>query len=241
MATTKTLNILHLYPKDMNVYGDYGNILTLARRAQWHGYTPKILHYNPGGTFPAGVDIIVGGGGQDSGQDRIQSDLHKIAPKLKKHAESGTPILVICGLYQLFGEYFKTQEGHVIKGIGLLDVKTVAGRERLVGNITIESPDFGTLIGYENHSGQTYLGANVTPLGKVRRGAGNNTQDGSEGARYRNVIGSYMHGSLLPKNPNLADWILQTAITKKFGSFTPGNIDDSYATLARKHALKRPR
>lgn len=237
----KTLNILHIYPRDMNIYGDYGNVLVLARRAQWHGYTPKIMHYNPGSAFPKDVDIIVGGGGQDSGQDKVQADLQKIAPQLQLLADADVPMLLICGLYQLFGNYFKTQDGHVIDGIGILDIETIAGSERMIGNIITDSSEFGRIVGFENHSGLTYLRKGVEPFAKVIRGGGNNNQDKSEGARYRNVIGTYLHGSLLPKNPQIADWMLQIAFTKKFGSFTPKPIDDSIADLARKHAFKRPR
>ncbi|MDB5184192.1 MAG: hypothetical protein JWO07_873, partial [Candidatus Saccharibacteria bacterium] len=111
---SKPLVILQLYPRDMNIYGDHGNVLVLARRALWHGYQPKVISYNPGDAFPDDVDIVIGGGGQDSGQDKIQNDLLKIGPKLKKLADSDTPMLLICGLYQLFGTSFKTQDGHII-------------------------------------------------------------------------------------------------------------------------------
>ena len=225
----------------MNIYGDHGNVLILRRRAEWHGYTVNVIEYNPGDTFPHDADIIVGGGGQDSGQDIIQADLMANGSALRALADSGTPMLLICGLYQLFGKYFKTQDGHIIKGIGLLDVETVAGPERLIGNIITHSKQFGTILGYENHSGQTTLGENVEPLGKIVRGAGNNGQDDYEGARYRNVIGSYLHGSLLPKNPDIADWLIEQAAVNKFGDFTPTVIDDRFATLARKYATKRPR
>ena len=237
----RVLHILHLYPKDMNIYGDHGNMLVLKKRAQWHGYIPKVLEYNPGDTFPDDIDIIIGGGGQDSGQDTIQNDLLTLGPTLKELADTGTPMLVICGLYQLFGKFFKTQDGHSIKGIALLDLKTVAGPERLIGNIITHSEEFGDIIGYENHSGQTTLGDGVTPLGKIIKGAGNNGQDDFEGARYKNVIGSYLHGALLPKNPAIADWMIERAAINKFGKFTPTVIDDRFATLARKHAAKRPR
>jgi len=239
--TKQTLTILQLYPRDMNIYGDHGNLLVLKRRAEWHGYDVAVLPYNPGDTFPDTADIIIGGGGQDSGQDKIQADLLAIGLQLKAMADSGTPMLVICGLYQLFGKFFRTQDGHVINGIGLLDVETVAGPERLIGNIITHSDQFGDIIGYENHSGQTFLGPHTTPLGTVIRGAGNNTKDDGEGARYHNVIGSYLHGSLLPKNPHIADWLIEQAATKKFGSFTQTVIDDRFATIARQHALKRPR
>lgn len=237
----KIVNILQLYPRDMNIYGDHGNLLVLAQRAKWHGYTPNIMSYNPGDTFPDDVDIIIGGGGQDSGQDKIQADLLKIGSGLHELAEQGVPMLMICGLYQLFGNFFKTQDGHVIEGIKLLNIETVAGSERLIGNIVTRSNEFDDIIGYENHSGQTFLGEGVQPLGTVIYGAGNNSKDGHEGARYKNVIGSYLHGSLLPKNPAIADWLLEQAITNKYGEFTPTVIDDHFAMLARKHANKRPR
>ena len=237
----RELNILQLYPHDMNIYGDWGNVLTVMRRAQWHGYEPKLLEYNPGDTFPENVDILIGGGGQDAGQDKIQDDLLKIGPKLHELAEADAPMLLICGLYQLFGKFFKTRDGHVIKGIGLLDIETHGGPERMIGNIITKSEQFGEIIGYENHSGQTFLGTGVQPLGKVIRGAGNNGQDDYEGVRYRHVIGSYLHGSLLPKNPAIADWLIETAAIKKFGDFTPSVIDDRFAEKARAIALKRPR
>ncbi len=225
----------------MNIYGDSGNTLVLSQRAKWHGYTPELISYNPGDTFPDEVDIIIGGGGQDSGQDKIQEDLLSLHDQLHTLAKKGTPMLVICGLYQLFGNFFKTSDNHVIKGIGIFDIETHAGPERLIGNITTNSERFGDIIGYENHSGQTFLSAGVTPLGTIIKGAGNNGQDETEGAVYKNVIGSYLHGSLLPKNPAIADFLIEKAAMKKFGEFTPTVIDDRFAKLAREHALKRPR
>jgi hypothetical protein len=150
-------------------------------------------------------------------------------------------MLVVCGLYQQFGNFFKTQDGHIIKGIGLLDIETHAGPERLIGNIITTSDTFGDIIGYENHSGQTFLGGDMLPLGKVIKGAGNSGQDDTEGARYKNIIGSYMHGSLLPKNPRIADFLIEQAAINKYGEFTPSVIDDRLAEEARRHALKRPR
>jgi len=237
----KTINILHLYPNDMNIYGDHGNVLVIKKRLQWYGYEPKVVEYNQGDKFPTDIDIIIGGGGQDSGQDKIQSDLMSIGPKLISLADNGTPMLVICGLYQLFGKFFKTSDGKVIPGIGLLDVETYGKSERLIGNIITHSQDFGDIIGYENHSGQTFLGKKVVPLGRVKLGSGNNTIDHNEGARYCNVIGSYLHGSLLPKNPAIADFLIEQAAMKKYGDFNKKPIDDSLSNLARKTAAKRPR
>lgn len=237
----KTITVLQLYPRDMNIYGDWGNALVIKRRLEWHGYTARLIEYNPGDTFPEDVDMILGGGGQDSGQDKIQQDLLAISGKLHELADADVPMLMICGLYQLFGKFFKTQDGHIIEGISLLDIETHAGPERLIGNIVTKSHEFGEIIGYENHSGQTFLGQGVQPLGMVIKGAGNNGQDGTEGARYRNVLASYLHGSLLPKNPAIADFLIEKAIVKKYGEFTPTVIEDRFAELAREVALKRPR
>lgn len=236
-----TIHILQLYPRDMNIYGDWGNVLTVMRRAQWHGYEVVLHEYNPGDAFPSEVDLIIGGGGQDAGQDVIQHDLLKIGPKLHELADNDTPMLVICGLYQLFGRFFKTKDGHEIKGIGIFNMETHGGPERMIGNVITHSDEFGDIVGYENHSGQTFLGKGIQPLGKVIKGAGNNGQDEFEGARYRFVIGSYLHGSLLPKNPELADWLIEKAAVKKFGEFFPSVIDDRFADLARKVARERPR
>lgn len=237
----KSLTILQLYPRDMNIYGDWGNTLVLKRRAEWHGYDVELLEYNPGDVFPENVDLIVGGGGQDSGQEKIKDDLQKIGPTLKTLAENGTPMLVICGLYQLFGTFFKTKDGVTIPGIGIFDAETHGGPERLIGNIVTESELFDQIVGYENHSGLTFLKGDTRPLAKVTRGAGNNGQDEFEGAMVRNVIGSYLHGSLLPKNPALADWLIEKAATLRYGDFTPTVIDDHLAEQARAVALKRPR
>lgn len=237
----RELTILQLYPRDMNIYGDWGNVLTIMRRAEWYGYKPKLLEYNPGDAFPDHVDLIIGGGGQDAGQEKITADLQKISPKLHELAESDTPMLMICGLYQLFGKFFKTKDGLVIDGIGIFDIETYGGSERMIGNIVTHSDEFGDIIGYENHSGQTFLGEGVLPLGTVRKGAGNSGTDDTEGARYRHVLGSYMHGSLLPKNPSIADWLLEKAAMHRYGEFSTALLDDHFAEQARAVAIKRPR
>jgi len=235
------ITVLQLYPKDMNIYGDHGNLLVVQRRLEWYGYEPEVIHYNVGDTFPDTVDIIVGGGGQDSGQEIIHEDLLKIAPKLRKLAEADVPMLMVCGLYQLFGNFFKTAADKTLTGIGILDVETFGMGERLIGNIITRSEDFGDIIGYENHSGQTFLGPNAAPLAAVIKGAGNNAKDAHEGARYKNVIGTYLHGSILPKNPRIADFLIHTAVTKKYGEFSTDIVDDLIADLARETAQDRPR
>ena len=237
------LNILELYPKDMNIYGDSGNVLVLKKRAEKRNISVNILSYNIGDSFPKNVDIVVAGGGQDSGQEKVNKDLLKIKDKLKKLAENYTPMLLICGSYQLFGNYFRTNEGKVLKGIGILNAYTEATNERMVGNIITESVPFGEIIGYENHSGKTTLEGNTLPLGLVKLGAGNNGEDNTEGARYKNVIGTYLHGSLLPKNPRIADFLISEAMAKKYpDDFTKLKaLDDSLADKARKVAVTRPR
>lgn len=235
------ITIVQLYPKDMNIYGDYGNLLVLQRRLEWYGYEPKVIHYNVGDTFPSEADIIIGGGGQDSGQEIIHQDLVTIGPKLKALAENDVPMLMVCGLYQLFGNFFNTLAAKTLDGIGILDIETYGTRERLIGNIVTTNDEFGEIIGYENHSGQTFLGKNVQPFATVIKGAGNNSKDGHEGARFKNVIGTYLHGSILPKNPRLADFLIHTAVTRKYGEFSTDVIDDLLANMARDVAKDRPR
>lgn len=241
MNETRTINLLQLYPRDMNIYGDWGNTLVLKRRLEWHGYDVNLLSYNQGDVFPDDVDLIVGGGGQDSGQSKIKDDLLALGPTLLKLANDGVPMLMICGLYQNFGHFFKTKDGEIIKGIGLLDVETVGGDERMIGNIVTSNDTFGLIVGYENHSGITTLGPNAIPFGRVIKGAGNNNRDETEGACYKNVIGTYMHGSLLPKNPAVADWLIEQAVTRKFGDVELSVIEDRFAEQARDVAQRRPR
>ena len=167
----KKIRILNLYPDEMNIYGDSGNVLTLTRRLQWHGYNPEVIFLHPGDSFPNEIDLVIGGGGQDSGQQKITKDLQRIAPHLQQLADSGIPMLVICGLFQLFGHRFVTENGTEIKGISIFDAETIAKDKRLIGNIVIET-DFGKVIGYENHSGQTYLKNKQKPFGVIIKGEG---------------------------------------------------------------------
>lgn len=235
------LTIVQLYPRDMNIYGDMGNVLAARRRAEAHGFDVTVVGVNPGDALPRHADLIIGGGGQDSGQDRVHEDLLKRGSELRERAESGMPMLMICGLYQLFGHWFRTHTGLEMAGIGVLDVTTTATEQRLIGNIVTRSDEFGEIIGYENHSGHTVLGDSVRPLGTVMSGEGNNLVDNTEGARVHNVIGSYMHGSLLPKNPALTDFMVRVAAERKFGAFVPAPIDDAVVNRARESAKRRPR
>ncbi len=238
--SNKQITLVHLYPREMNIYGDWGNVLTLLRRLEWHGYEPVVRSHHPGRPFPKEADIIIGGGGQDSGQSVVKDDLIAIGDKLHTLADNDVPMLVICGLYQLFGRFFRTNEGVEIPGISIFNAETHAGKKRLIGNTLTDTP-FGQMIGYENHSGLTILDDEQPALGRVIKGAGNNGTDKTEGAIYRCVFGSYLHGSLLPKNPDFADALIEAAVVKKYGKFESAIIDDRFAELARKYAKRRPR
>lgn len=212
---TRTLRLLSLYPGHMNVYGDRGNMVVLTKRLEWRGYRSEVIEHHPGDSIPTDVDLIVGGGGQDSGQLHIQPDLQRNAATLRGLAEDEIPMLMICGLYQLFGHTLTAHNGSAMDGIGILDVHTVFGRDRITGNVTADTDDWGPLVGYENHAGRTFLGVDAELLGTTATGSGNNGDDGTEGARYRNIIGTYLHGPVLPKNPALADALLTMALSRQ--------------------------
>ena len=224
--------------------------MAVKKQLELHGVTPEIVEYNPGDDFPMDADIILGGGGQDSGQSKIQQDLLEIAPKLKELAERNVPMIVICGLYQLFGDYFETKDGEKILGVSIFEgLTTVGGDVRMIGNISEKSDEFGEIVGYENHSGQTFLSENNTPLAEILAGAGNNPEAKLEGARYKNVIGTYLHGSVLPKNPKLTDFLIKKALENK-GEKMPEIAEENQEKAeflsritkkARQIAMSRPR
>jgi CobQ-like glutamine amidotransferase family enzyme len=237
------ITIIELYPEAMNLYGDSGNVLTLKRRLEWRGFEIAVQGHDVGdATDFSHADIIVGGGGQDSSQNTIQTDLLSHAIELRQLVEDGVPMLMICGAYQLFGRAFITDTGETIQGVHILPVETKAGNERLVGNIIIESKEFGTIVGYENHSGQTILDKGAQPLGQVIQGAGNNGSDGHEGIRYHNLIGTYLHGPLLPKNPRIADFLIAKALERKGHTEQLAELDiDKIAQSAHDIARNRKR
>lgn len=235
----RPVNILHLYPNEMNTYGDHGNVLTLMRRLEWHGLEPKVDYHHPGGSMPKQVDIVLGGGGQDSAQADVQTDILKISDQLHRLADADVPMLMVCGTYQLFGHRYVTHSGQEVKGISIFDAETVGGAKRMIGNVMIDS-DWGLLFGFENHSGQTTLGSGQEPFGRILRGNGNNGRDKTEGARVKNVFGTYLHGPFLPNNPIFCDYLIKLAAENRYSSFTPRKIDDSYAELTRTDARKRP-
>lgn len=241
------VKILWLYPNDMSIYGDYGNVLVIEKRLRMRGVDSEIIRYNPGDVFPDKVDLVLGGGGQDSGQSKIKDDLTMIALKLRTLANAGVPMLMVCGLYQLFGDSFTTNSDETIPGIGIFEgLKTIGGNERMIGNIIESSDEFGEIIGYENHSGKTYIGENE-PLAKVIMGSGNNPEDGFEGAIYKNVIGTYLHGSVLPKNPQIADFLIKKSFENKkenlpeWSDLSEESMLNRITEAARQNAKKRPR
>jgi CobQ-like glutamine amidotransferase family enzyme len=238
------LTVGWLYSDLMNIYGDRGNILTLLKRAEWHGLEPKLVELGRGpSTEMQDVDVFFFGGGQDREQALIYDDLrnHKQS-QLETAVENGAQVLAVCGGYQLLGHYYQTADGQKFDGIGLIDVTTNAGKRRSIGDVVVQTAIDGltpsTLVGFENHSGRTYLGPRAKPLGKILRGKGNNGSDKTEGCVQGGVIGTYLHGSLLPKNPHLADYLIQKGLSRRGGAEL-SHLDDSAELAAHGWILER--
>lgn len=258
MSSPYRLTLAHLYPEQMNIYGDRGNIIALAQRCAWRGIDLKIVLVGVGDLVDwSGCDLAFFGGGQDSGQALIADDfLRRQSEPLSRAIEDGLALLAICGGYQLLGHYFLTHTGERLPGVGVLDVHTVGGKQRLIGNIVIEcdaSLGMGSwetsatnpqspirLVGFENHSGRTYHGPRVRSLGRVLVGHGDNGEDGVGGAVYCNTIGCYLHGSLLPKNPQLADHLLTVALRRRYGAAVQlPPLDDALELQAQRTMIAR--
>ena len=222
--TPLKLKIAHLYPDLLNIYGDMGNIYALEKRAKWRDIEVETTKITAGMSINADdFDLFFAGGGQDNQQILAANELIKNGVELMKAAQAGKPMLVICGSYQLFGKYYLTADGQKLRGISILDVHSEAGNSRFIGNVTAVC-DFlpvRTIVGFENHSGLTYLGGNVEPLFKVKVGHGNNGADKTEGARFNNVFGTYLHGPVLPKNPHFCDYLIELALNKKYNCKIP--------------------
>lgn len=235
------LRIGWLYGHEMNIYGDRGNVIALSRRAEWRGVSTTITTVGIGKPLEAGaIDLYFWGGGQDREQIAVSHDLQgQKGIDLRAAIEDGVPILAICGGYQLLGHSYHPFEGDDLPGIGVLDITSEAGHERHIGNIVVDTDDFGTLVGFENHSGKTWLGSGVKPLGRVRVGAGNNGRDGTEGTQFLHAIGCYMHGALLPKNPQLTDWLIERALDRKYGSARLAPLDDTFEKQAHDGVVGR--
>ena len=236
-----TLTLVHLYPREMNIYGDTGNVIVLRRRLEWRGLPVRVVPVSVGDPLPADADILLGGGGQDAAQGEIGSDFVSRGPELRAMADDGVVMLTICGSFQLLGHEFLTHDGVRIPGVGVLDVVTRGQRDRLIGNNVVDTPDAGRLVGYENHSGMTELGSGVRPLGSTQTGRGNNGRDRTEGAVRDNVIGTYLHGPVLAKSPRFADDLLRRAYARRGHVDVLAPLDDSLADQAARVAAGRPR
>ena len=239
------LNICHLYPDILNLYGDRGNIITMKRRLEGRGIKVNIDECSIGQPLNADkYDIFFIGGGQDFEQEVLLRDLSSgKAQDIRTAVEEEKTFLAICGGYQMLGEYYKTWDGVQLDFIGAIGVHTIGAKERMIGNYMFRTtPESGdtVVVGFENHSGKTYLSEQVAPLGMMLSGNGNNGEDKTEGARYKNVFATYSHGCLLPKNPKLCDHILLTALKRKYGeNVTLKPLDDALENAAHDVMCRR--
>ena len=236
----RKLKLGHLYPLQLNLYGDIGNIIAIKKRCEWRGIEIEIANINLGDKI-TNHDIYFIGGGQDRQQVEVAYELRKHKEFLKEEMDNNCVFLGICGGYQLFGEYYQPHNADRLPGISLLDAYTVAGNKSFIGNVTAKTefvtPD--TLVGFENHSGLTYLRGDTKPLATVTTGYGNNGGDKTEGGRFKNVFGTYLHGSFLPKNPHFADYLIKLALEKKYGDSELKPLDDKIEFDAHAKAVGR--
>ncbi len=238
------LKIGYLYPKLLNIYGDRGNITCFKQRCLWRGIHVEVTDISIGYSLKEGeFDLFFGGGGQDKQQLIVAKDLQTKKEVLKKEADKGKPMLTICGTYQLFGRFFKTSKKEKIPGISLFDMITIASEQRKIGNIVIKTKLIkpSLIVGFENHSGNTFIKDGLSqPLGRVIKGFGNNGRDKTEGAVYKNVLGCYLHGPVLPKNPHLADFLIKKALEVKYQKkINLKKLDDSLEWQAQEKAVQR--
>ena len=223
------ITIGHLYPDLLNLYGDRGNIACLMKRCQWRGIEAETIEFESDDAIDfSRLDIVLLGGGSDREQMLVCEKLKAIQKDFKAYVEDNGVVIAVCGGYQLLGNYYKTEEG-TIEGLHLVDLYTEQGEGRLIDNIVIQSDLFDLpVVGFENHGGRTYINDNQ-PFGKVLYGSGNTGESGYEGVVYKNVIGTYLHGPLLPKNPQVCDWLIQRALERKYGEVEPlAPLDDSW-------------
>ncbi len=236
------LKVCHLYPDLLNLYGDRGNVMAFTRRCVWRNIPVQVQKVNLGDQIDfASFDFLFIGGGSDREQALLAADLGRQVKSLERAIEDGLVVLAICGGYQLLGRYYLLPSGEKIAGLGLLDLYTEAGDKRLIGNVAVEADLAGKKVritGFENHGGKTYLNG-VEPLGRVLAGNGNNGTDGWEGARYKNVFCSYLHGPLLPKNPALTDHMISLALQRKGENMSLHPLDDTLEERANTVILHR--
>lgn len=239
------LSIAWLYPDLMSTYGDRGNVIVLQKRCEWRGIEATIVPVTLETRHSAlsTCDLVFMGGAQDRQQKLAGEDfLKRKGLVVKEMVEKGIPALFVCAAYQFVGHYYKPYQGEKIPGAGIFDLITEHPGDqakRLIGNVIAEMPNKKTIVGFENHGGRTYLGKKMKPLAKVIKGFGNNGEDGYEGSVYKNAIGSYFHGPLLPKNPHIADWLIGRALEVKYGNIKPlKHLDDTLEWQAHVKAMR---
>jgi CobQ-like glutamine amidotransferase family enzyme len=242
---TYNLTIGWLYPDLMSTYGDRGNIIVLQKRCEWRGIEVKIerISIETSKTKLEGCDLLFMGGAQDTQQEIVNKDLFENKGKiLKEKINNRIPGLYVCGAYQFLGKYYKTAEGKRLPGLEIFPIHTENPGEttqRLIGNIIVKTEN-ATIIGFENHGGRTYLEDKILAFGKIQKGFGNNGEDGTEGILFKNSIGTYFHGPILPKNPEIADFLIQKAIEMKYGEKVELEpLDDSLGKKAKDEIAKR--
>lgn len=234
------IRIAHLYPDMLNLYGDRGNIIALTERMKARNIDVVTDQITMGKSFNSDdYDILFVGGGQDFEQDVLLDDLKKGKDlEIKKAIENSKVFLAICGGYQMLGKYYKTYDGKMLEYMGALDFYTEGKEERMIGNYAFRTKEGIEVVGFENHSGRTYLGKNVEPLGKMIKGYGNNGEDGTEGVRYKNTFGTYSHGPILPKNSQFADLLISKAVENKYGHSDLTQLDDTLEIKAQQQVMK---
>lgn len=230
-ATEMELKICHMYPDVLNLYGDGGNIICMKKRLNWRGIEASVTKLPIGERASlADFDIVFIGGGQDFEQEVLLDDLHRGKDReIMSAIDDGVVFLTICGGYQMMGSYYETYDGKRCDFIGAVDLYTVGSKQRMIGNYKFRCADDAggsVVVGFENHSGKTYLGADAKPLGQVLAGFGNNGEEGTEGVHHKNLFGCYCHGPMLPKNPAFCDMLLQTALERRYGAVTLDPLDD---------------
>jgi CobQ-like glutamine amidotransferase family enzyme len=232
--------IVPLYPEVLSIYADRGNVRVLEQRARWRDLEPRVLPVRLGEDLdPDTADVILIGGGQDRDQVLVAEELRRQVPRIREALAQGAGLLAVCGGYQLLGHRYAGHQGDEIRGTGLVDLETVAGEGRIIGNVLVECRFDGvrrTMVGFENHAGRTTLGSGVEPLGRVLAGGGNNGEDGTEGCRAGRIVGTYVHGPLLPKNGWLADALLAWALDRRGRPAELAPLDDELEALAAERA-----
>ena len=237
----KPLTIVHLFPELLNLYGDGGNVIALTRRLQWRGLPVEVREVGMGDTMDfSQADIVFIGGGADREQMIAKDAMVARKSELSAYVADGGVLLAVCGGYQFLGHSY-AMDDVVVEGLGVIDMETVRGEGRLIGNAVIQSDICDApIVGFENHGGRTTLGPDAKPLGRVLgKTFGNNGEDGFEGVHQGNLIGTYLHGPLLPKNPQVADYLIAQAYERRGDALELAPLDDAIELEANRVMAKR--